>query len=1431
MTNFESAGLVKDLLTTKRFVGNSALLVASRTANLRFETFFHGHVRNFVKGLNRNGVDGLLNLANQTLGNPYLHSPWKKSNRTISAKATGAACLIEGGFGSSPAQLGGHPGDFEVVVLEGKELWLYRHDNSDISKLWERMQLITNQADSPGSIIERVSERTWDIQLKLHPGNFEIVVLQGNDLLHYSRDNANPANPWTAGGSVSNQATGSGCVIESSFISGGRHCLEAVVPEGNKLVHYQCNNIGQQWVRQGDFVTDQATGPGAIIQSSFKSGQHGNFEVVALEGNQLVHYRKDNASNQWHRGAVITDAATSAGWIIESRVQDSQLHGNFEVVVCEGGRLVHFWKDNSDPGSPWRRGQVITTRASGPGSIVHGSFGNIGNFEVVVPENGTLAHYWNVNEGSVGTEGERFYFSNTYQPSKYVDDPYPRHDLDFSYGGAYSLYNWEIFFHAPMVLATRLSKNQRFADAMKWYHYIFDPTDDSQESTTQRYWKVLPLKNVENQRIDRMLGILSDPAKKGSPERQQIEDQLDDWGKHPFQPHRIARLRLVAYQKNVVMKYIDNLIAWGDQLFRRDTIESINEATQLYVLAANLLGQRPETVPMRGKAEPQTYAQLRSKLDSFSNAKQALENEFPFSSAWSSVQVSNETTGLLGIGDSFYFGIPQNDKLLSYWDTVADRLFKIRHCMNIEGVVRQLPLFEPPIDPALLVEAAAKGIDLGSVLADLSAPLPYYRFSYMLQKALEICAELRSLGVASLSAVEKGNAEELATTRATHELDILNRITDIRDQQYKETDEAYNALLKTRDVAVERFKHYQSLLGVQDSKIPAEDAEEAPLVELPGQIKQGADGGLPLLEQEQGELDSLHSARDWQVLTATTEILASVLNYIPNFSLKASPFSVGVDVAFGGQHIGPGMAAVARKQKSLGEQDTYEASHADKIARYTRRQQDWSQQSNLAARDILQINKQLTVANIRRDIADKERKNHAKQIEHAQQVNDFLHNKYTNQELYSWMQGEISAVYFQCYQLAYDFAKKTERAYRFVLGLTESHFIQFGYWDSLRRGLLSGERLYLSLKQMERAYLEQSKREYEITKHVSLMMHDPLALITLKETGQCLLELPEALFDADYPGHYMRRIKSVSLTIPCVVGPYTSINCTLTLLSDKTRIKSSLGAQYAENLDGEDDRFITNFAALQSIATSHAQNDSGMFELNFHDERYLPFEGAGLVSLWRIELPKENNAFDFNKVLRDVVLQFKYTSKPGGDILKNAAQKALKDAQADIENVPLARLFSLKHEFPTEWYRFLNPTDINVTNQTIQMDVAMERFPSQFRGKQIKISHAELFLSFKDDAQNKIYKAGTPLTVTLTAGITDTTGPLSSDPLLRDMPHLSVPLEADVPSMLKLSAAETDVAKLAPSLRQSVQLNGSTHIRLNSDQIEDIILVCHYSVV
>jgi hypothetical protein len=222
----------------------------------------------------------------------------------------------------------------------------------------------------------------------------------------------------------------------------------------------------------------------------------------------------------------------------------------------------------------------------------------------------------------------------------------------------------------------------------------------------------------------------------GSKEKKKaFQDQIKEWWHHPFQPHLIARSRIIAYQKNVVMKCLDNLIVWGDQLFRQDTIESINEATQLYILAANILGPRPERIPARGKVETETYFSLKSKgLDEFSNVLVMLENELPFSTGLVTGNPGESEQGgaLLGLGKTLYFCTPKNDKLLGYWDTVADRLFKIRHCMNIEGVVRQLPLFEPPIDPALLVRAAAAGVDLGSILNDINTPTPHYRFNVML---------------------------------------------------------------------------------------------------------------------------------------------------------------------------------------------------------------------------------------------------------------------------------------------------------------------------------------------------------------------------------------------------------------------------------------------------------------------------------------------------------------------------------------------------------------------------------------------------------------------------------------------------------------------------------------------------------------------------
>ena len=288
-----------------------------------------------------------------------------------------------------------------------------------------------------------------------------------------------------------------------------------------------------------------------------------------------------------------------------------------------------------------------------------------------------------------------------------------------------------------------------------------------------------------------------------------------------------------------------------------------------------------------------------------------------------------------------------------------------------------------------------------------------------------------------------------------------------------------------------------------------------------------------------------------------------------------------------------------------------------------------------------------------------------------------MRSKYTNEELYQWQVGQISGVYFQSYKLAYDLAKRAERCFRFELGLQDSSYINFGYWDSLKKGLLSGEKLQYDLRRLETAYLEQNRREFELTKHISLALLDPLALVKLRETGRCFFRLPEEIFDLDYPGHYFRRIKSVSLTLPCVAGPYTTISCTLRLLKNSIRINTANGDNgYPRNTDdaglpADDTRFVENNIPVKAIAASNAQNDSGVFELSFRDERYLPFEGAGAISEWswncstifRQITPtfgKPLRQFDYGTI-SDAILHIKYTAREDAGAFKNGAIAHLRD--------------------------------------------------------------------------------------------------------------------------------------------------------------------------
>ena len=225
---------------------------------------------------------------------------------------------------------------------------------------WRNGQTLPTPASGPGSLIQ--SDFGSD------HGNFEVVLWAGNELWHWSHDNSDVNLPWQRGQRISDRATGPGSIIQSDFGSDAHGNFEVVVLEGNELVHYFHDNsdVNLPW-RRGQTISTRATGPGCIIQSDFGSDDHGNFEVVVLEGNELVHYFHDNSDVNlpWRRGQTITTRATGPGSIIQGPFGSE--HGNFEVVVLEGNELVHYFHDNSDVDLPWRGGQTISVAATGAG--------------------------------------------------------------------------------------------------------------------------------------------------------------------------------------------------------------------------------------------------------------------------------------------------------------------------------------------------------------------------------------------------------------------------------------------------------------------------------------------------------------------------------------------------------------------------------------------------------------------------------------------------------------------------------------------------------------------------------------------------------------------------------------------------------------------------------------------------------------------------------------------------------------------------------------------------------------------------------------------------------------------------------------------------------------------------------------------------------
>ncbi|HEY3608789.1 MAG TPA: hemopexin repeat-containing protein [Pseudonocardiaceae bacterium] len=878
--------------------------------------------------------------------------------------------------------------------------------------------------------------------------------------------------------------------------------------------------------------------------------------------------------------------------------------------------------------------------------------------------------------------------------------------LDFD--SANGIYNWEIFFHAPMLIARALTDAQRFEDAKRWYEYVFDPTE------RERYWRFLPFLAVDvdalvvgcradllalaNTTVENRLtpildaiepmapaflpareltgaesaylaGLDLDPvradlnaqpeseARRGLLERVELIGLLGRqytlmgdrtslmraYRDDPFDPHRIAALRPAAYRRTVVMAYIDNLLDWGDLLFRQYTGESIDEARMLYIFAYDLLGPRPYEPGPRALPPAATYDQLDGEAGSTAVARLTADGALL------------EGTGAVHAGVANpYFYVPDNNTFLEYWTRVEDRLTKIRASLDIMGISRPVPLFEPPADVMALVEGVAKGASLDAITAALAAPVPAYKFNFLFRRAQELADRLRQLGGDLLNAFERRDVEALTLLQNRQEAAIQAMTRGIKENQVQIAQEGLSEMQAALSGAQGRVTHYQQLI---------------------------ADGLLPM---QQAQIAMLATATAAQFVASGLKIGAAFAAAAPE--VYAGPFIMGASE--GGDQAGNALTNAADVSAMLSQGFSMIGEVLGIGAEQQRTEQDWNLQLLISRADVEQIGHQVTSAELQVAVAQRELEILDRETKNLAEVTAFLTGKFAGANLYGWMVERLSGLYFQTYHMAYELARSAEKAYQFERGATNGSFIQPTYWDSKRNGLLAADALALDLDRLGQAYVTGDRRTLEITKRVSLLQLDPMALLTLRNEGRCEFALTEELFDRDFPGHFRRQIRTVSVSFGTQGGP-VGVNATLTQIDNKTVLSADPQAVkfLLAPVGSPPDSLRGDWRPSQQIALSDLEDgrdNNGLFELRYDDDRYLPFEGTGAVSRWRLDAGRPRAD------LLDVTIIVKYTAEQGGDTFGTAVRGMLRP-------YPSARYFDVANEFQQEWTEFIEGDSARLT--------------------------------------------------------------------------------------------------------------------------------------
>ena len=805
----------------------------------------------------------------------------------------------------------------------------------------------------------------------------------------------------------------------------------------------------------------------------------------------------------------------------------------------------------------------------------------------------------------------------------------PGETLPVDFNGANGSYFWELFFHVPHLAARRLHQSFDYAGAEQWLHCLFNPQvrvaplfPAPEDVHWLPYWTSRPL------------AFADDP----------MQDVVG-----PRDPHVIATGAPSHYRKAIFTLYLDNLIAWGDSLYRQVTRDALTEAKLLYVRALSLLG------PL-SKGRSISQWQPRTLADAAGSDGERFAGFEASAASWLAADTPRVANGdtWSPLLDAPWFRLPVNTRLLDLWSDLDLRLFNLRNNLSLDGRALQLALYEAPANPLDLLRAQQAGSAAVSRRLGGQQVIPGYRFKAMLPRARLAVETLARFG------------------------DQVRQCMESRDRAGQE------ALGQQHIVELSAFVERIDTLSIEQSRLRVQMLE-ASRQQLRAQIET-YDRWL-----ERDVSDAEQRAESMFAEASNSRILAGVLRAVGH-GLGTAPntitFTLGpvpVPIPGGFNWAGPFWAAASGLDTaSIALFDNAEARLRTDAR--NRRRAEWNFLRGQTQRQLESVEPQIEGQELSVRAAGLKRARSVKLREQAQTLYAFMLNRATNAELYQWLLGQVSTLYFQAYDAVLSLCLATEACWQYEIGDRETTFIPLNTWVDNRHGLTAGESLGLGLLQMESAFLMRHERRLELVKTVSLrgLLQDfetdsaekgwASVIENLSDMGAIEFQLPPSLYDRDYPGHYLRQMVQISVSLPAALGPYENVRMVLGQRSSSYLLKPDGGGirymyhqagELPQDEDDVDPRFVVaNQRAGQHVVISADQEDNGMSGSQDGDERYRPFEGTGAVSSWTLTFPRHTSARqqDVIRALQDIIIHVRYGAVDGGKAFADQVRELLPPA-------------------------------------------------------------------------------------------------------------------------------------------------------------------------